>query len=175
MGERKRLFVAVWPPAEVLDALGAIERPDESGVRYTTRAQWHVTIRFLGMCAVDGAIAAIQQLQWPDGVVEAHCGTAISQLGRSAAIVVPVHGLDALATSVRSVTAEVGELDDRPFNGHLTIARLKRRGACRVAGAPFEARFAVTSVALVASERSPDGASYTTVATFGPEGISEAM
>ncbi len=174
VGEPKRLFVAVWPPVEVLDALDALARPDEPGVRYTTRAQWHVTLRFLGACAPDDAIAAIQKLRWPGDAVEARCGSAVSRLGRSSAIVVPVHGVDQLATAARSVTAKVGEPDERHFNGHLTIARVKGQGACRVAGAPFEARFPVTSVALVASDRLPDGASYTTIATFGPEGVCEA-
>jgi 2'-5' RNA ligase len=160
------LFVAVWPPADVLDALADVPRPDEPGVRYTTRDQWHLTLRFLGACDPADAAAALQGLVWPERPVVAQCGPAVSRLGRSSVVVVPVRGLDALARAVREVTAEVGEREERPFSGHLTIARLKHRGACRVAGAPFAATFAVGEVALVASELHPDGSRYTTLATF---------
>jgi 2'-5' RNA ligase len=166
MGTSARLFVAVWPPADVLDMLAALPRADEPGVRYTTRDQWHVTLRFLGRCDPADATAALEALTWPDEPVVARCGPAVSRLGRSTVVVVPVRGLDALARAVRDVTAAVGEREERLFSGHLTVARLKHRGACRVAGERFEATFAVPSVALVASELHPEGSRYTTLATF---------
>ena len=30
-----RLFVAVWPPDDVLDAVAALERPAQDGLRWT--------------------------------------------------------------------------------------------------------------------------------------------
>ncbi|HXX88936.1 MAG TPA: 2'-5' RNA ligase family protein [Acidimicrobiales bacterium] len=43
-----RLFVAVEVPDEVADVLAALDRPAFEGLRWTTRDQWHVTLRFLG-------------------------------------------------------------------------------------------------------------------------------
>ena len=46
-----RLFVAVWPPVDVVERLSELPRPAVDGVRWTTPDQWHVTIRFLGEVA----------------------------------------------------------------------------------------------------------------------------
>ena len=43
-----RLFVAVVPPDDVLEAVAALPRPQEPGVRWTRPDTWHVTLRFLG-------------------------------------------------------------------------------------------------------------------------------
>jgi 2'-5' RNA ligase len=70
-----------------------------------------------------------------------------------------VAGLPAAARREGEPTAAVGEpVDPRPFAGHLTIARLRRRGACRIAGALVSARFPVDEVHLVRSELDPGGA-----------------
>lgn len=158
-----RLFVAAWPSAEVCDALAALGRPDEPGVRWTTRDQWHVTLRFLGTANVDDAVAALATIDAPAAVAE--LGPVVSRLGRDA-VVVPVHGLDELAARVVFATAHVGEPPDpRPFTGHLTLARLRARAACGIAGSPLRASFAVHEVALVRSDTPPDGARYTAIAT----------
>ena len=60
-----RLFVAVWPPDEVLDAIAALPRADEPGVRWTRRDQWHVTLRFLGSAEIEAAVAALHTVVWP--------------------------------------------------------------------------------------------------------------
>ena len=56
---------------------------------------------------------------------------------------------------------------DSPFNGHLTLARVKGRlgpqAQAELAGIPFASTFAVTHVDLVASEPSPAGHVYTTL------------
>jgi RNA 2',3'-cyclic 3'-phosphodiesterase len=57
-----RLFVAVWPPAEVLDRLEALPRVELAGCRWTIRAQWHVTLRFLGEADPDVAAEALATL-----------------------------------------------------------------------------------------------------------------
>ncbi|MDQ1444823.1 MAG: hypothetical protein QOI20_1287, partial [Acidimicrobiaceae bacterium] len=43
-----RLFVAVWPRPEVVDALARLPRPDVPGLRWTGPDHWHVTLVFLG-------------------------------------------------------------------------------------------------------------------------------
>jgi 2'-5' RNA ligase len=159
-----RLFVAAVPPAPVLDALAALRRPDEPGVRYTVRDQWHVTLRFLGSCEPDAAQDALHTLDAPAG--EAVLGPRVARLGRSV-IAVPVHGLDDLAAAVVGATADVGEPPDpRPFTGHLTMARLKGRAACGIAGEAVDLRFAVSEIHLVSSELGADRARYRSLARF---------
>jgi 2'-5' RNA ligase len=58
-GEPMRLFVAIAPPAAVLDELDALAGPLRAGrgeLRWTSRDAWHVTLAFLGQ--VDEAAAA---------------------------------------------------------------------------------------------------------------------
>jgi RNA 2',3'-cyclic 3'-phosphodiesterase len=58
-GELMRLFVAIAPPAAVLDELDALAGPLRAGrvdLRWTSRDAWHVTLAFLGQ--VDEAAAA---------------------------------------------------------------------------------------------------------------------
>lgn len=159
--------MAAWPPLDVCDALESIPRPVDRGVRYITRDQWHVTLRFLGTCDADVAARALAWLDVRPAV--ARCGPVVSHLGAEA-VVVPVAGLDELAAAVVACTADVGEPPDpRPFTGHLTLARLGARAACGIAGAPFQATFAVHEVALVQSELGAHGVRYTTLATFHVE------
>lgn len=155
-----RLFIAAWLPDDVADRVEALERPDEPGVRYTRRDQWHITLRFLGEAEVADAVAALDQLRAPTATAE--LGPAVSRLGRNV-VCVPVHGLEELAAEVAAVTATIGERPDpRPFTGHVTIARLRHRGSCRIAGEPISARFTVTEVHLVESVARQGGVGYET-------------
>lgn len=161
-GATSRLFVAAWPPPEVLDRLEGLPRPAEPGVRYTRREQWHVTLRFLGQAEEAPALAALGDVVAEGATAE--LGPRLARLGRDV-VVVPVAGLDELAGAVRRASAHVGRPPDpRPFAGHITIARLRRRGACGVAGAPIAGSFAVSEVALVRSTLRPEGPTYETVA-----------
>jgi 2'-5' RNA ligase len=158
-----RLFVAVRPPDEVLDLVEALPRIEEAGVRYSTRSQWHVTLRFLGEAESDHAVAALAVVEAAS--CEATLGPQVSRLGRSF-VVVPVSGLDELAAAVVRATGAIGQPPEpRPFTGHLTVARLKNRGACRVAGAPISGSFPVTEIALMRSHLHREGARYEVVAT----------
>ena len=69
-----RAFVAVVPPASVLDAVArATAGIDVASVRRTTRAQWHVTLQFLGDVGdVDAVASALgRPLARPVGMVSA--------------------------------------------------------------------------------------------------------
>jgi RNA 2',3'-cyclic 3'-phosphodiesterase len=166
-----RLFVAVWPPDEILDAIAALPRADEPGVRWTRRDQWHVTLRFLGRAEMETAVAALNTVRWgavPPTRVE--LAPAVSRLGRSV-ICLPASGAAGLAESVTDATADVGEPPDpRPFTGHLTLARLRGRGACRLAGHRFEGSFLASEVTLVESRPAEGGTDYAVVARFPLEG-----
>ncbi len=159
-----RLFVAAWPPHELLEDLERLERADEPGLRWTTRDQWHVTLRFLGPADPDRVMDVLSELT--ARYTEAMVGPRVSRLGRHVAVV-PVAGLDELAASVRRATEHLGEPPDpRPFAGHITLARLPRSGRCGLVGARVEGHFAVKEIVLVGSETHPDGARYTDLARF---------
>ncbi|MEO8697515.1 MAG: RNA 2',3'-cyclic phosphodiesterase [Acidimicrobiales bacterium] len=164
MNERGRLFVAVIPPADVLDLLATIPREARSDVRYATREQWHVTLRFLGDADIDDVSAALSRVDAPS--VEAVLGPRVERLGRSVAMV-PCGGLDPLAAEVRRATAEIEHPVEaaRAFVGHLTIARMKSARACPASGFPVGAAFAVNEVHLVRSHLSRDGSRYEIVAS----------
>jgi 2'-5' RNA ligase len=76
-----------------------------------------------------------------------------------------------VAAAVRRATVPVVAEPDGPappFNGHLTLARVKGRlgprAQAELEGIPFASTFAVTHVDLVASAPSPQGHVYTTLA-----------
>src|SRR5580765_7202946 len=121
-----RLFVAVRPPDDVLDLLANVPRPDDTPARWTTRDQWHVTLRFFGN--VDDPVPIIDALD----ALRASLAPADVTLGPRAGVLghqvvyLPVAGLDALATAVIDATRTFGEPPQtRRFKGHLTLARTK--------------------------------------------------
>jgi 2'-5' RNA ligase len=142
-------------------------RPDVEGLRWTTEDQWHVTLRFLGECDVDDAIAAMSAVS--AGATTAVMGPATGRFGRRV-LHVPVAGLDDIARRVVNKTKRVGKPPEpRPFHGHLTLARARdRRGVdlrsyCDV---PMAAAWPVDEATLVASRLSPGGARYEVIERF---------
>lgn len=178
-----RLFIAVTPPDNVLDEVDGLvgglrdegEASEGEGgraqVRWTRRAQWHITLRFLG--EVEEVVAVVEALEDLTSdvraPVEARLGPSVELLGRSV-VCVPVAGLERLAAAVTEATASLGQSPEaRPFYGHLTLARLPRRGGVdpeRWLGSPFEASWQVTKLEVVRSHRGPDGSRYETLSTL---------
>ncbi len=162
-----RLFVAVWPPEDVLDRLAALERPEVEGLRWTTRDQWHVTLRFLGEAEVAPARAALAGVDLP--AARAVLGPGVDRFGRRI-VHVPVAGLGTVAGGVVGATAGLGQPpDDRPFHGHITLARVADRS--RVDLRPFTGRavaaeWQVDAVCLVESRLSQKGARYEVLHRF---------
>jgi len=155
-----RLFVAVWPPDEVLQELVEMPRPAIDGLRWTKPERLHITLRFLGQCNEAEVQAALSAARLP--TARATLGTRVKRLGRGV-LMVPVRGLDDLAAAVESAISQVGlPPPDHPFTGHLTVARFKRKPPPGYRPA-VEASFAVTEIALVRTE--PSG-SYTNVKRF---------
>lgn len=152
------MFIAAWPPPEVIAVLDALPREPSDGVRFSTAGQWHATLRFLGEVDPDLAAEAVAGLAFP--AVEAVVGPAVERIAPGI-VVAPIGGLDPVAAAVAAL--DVGERDDRPFRGHITLARQKRGDGCSLDGVPIQATFTVDEVALVRSELHADGARYTTV------------
>jgi 2'-5' RNA ligase len=121
-----RLFVAVRPPPDVIDALAALARPDGTPVRWTTRGQWHVTLRFFGnvedLSPIETALAASVLGVAPFDVT---MGPRAGVLGHQI-VYLPVTGLADLAATVVAATGAFGEPPPRRrFRGHLTLGRTK--------------------------------------------------
>jgi 2'-5' RNA ligase len=164
-----RLFVGVHPPDDLLDLIADLPRRAQSGLRWTTRDQWHVTLRFLG--ELDDPTEVVEALDRADPTrmvtCEAAVGPLVEILSRQV-VALPVAGLDDLAAAVVEATATLGRPpEDRPFRGHITLARLSRpgRGSARrlaadIVGRPLSARFAVTDVRVVRSHLGRAGARY---------------
>jgi 2'-5' RNA ligase len=171
--ETPRLFVAVWPPAPVVAALAALPRGDAPGVVWEPPDLAHVTLRYLGPCEVEAAVAAMTRLR--ASAATAVLGPAVVMLGPSV-VCVPAAGLDHLASDVLAVTAGLGQppTHDR-FTGHLTVARVRRNASCTLVGYAVAGSFDVTSVALVRSHLSNASQPvrrYETLATFAVGGTS---
>jgi 2'-5' RNA ligase len=164
-----RLFVGVRPPDDVLDLIAELPRRAQTGLRWTTRDQWHVTLRFLG--EIEDPTAVVEALESADPArlvaCEATVGPLVETLSRQV-VALPVAGLDDLAAAVVEATGRLGRPpEDRPFRGHLTLARLSpsargsaRRLAGEIVGCPVSARFAVSDVWLVRSHLGRAGARY---------------
>jgi len=160
-----RLFVAIWPPEELLERLADMERPKDPGVKWVRPENLHVTLRFLGDADVDEAIERLDDVILPKAT--AVLGPALD-LRAERSIMLPVAGIDDLAGVVEQAMRGVGTANERRrFVGHLTLARLaKRARPDRSVGRLFEASFEVGEVALVASTLADGGSVYETVETW---------
>jgi 2'-5' RNA ligase len=164
VSEKVRLFVAVIPPPAVLDLIERFPRPEEPGVRYTTREQWHVTLRFFGPAPVEAATEALDGLQATQALGRVH--PTVSKLGREI-VALGIDGFEGLATEVCEATAHVGQAPwTQPFRGHLTLARLKAPFRSSMPGTPITASFRAREIVLMRSHLEPTGARYEPLATW---------
>ena len=118
-----------------------------------------VTVRFFGDAEPSDVVASLADVTLP--AATAVLGPVVRRLGPSA-LVVPVAGLHDLAAVAGAATAGVGmPPGPRSFNGHLTLARLRRgTTTCDLTGTPVAAEFRVDEIVLVRSELARDGATY---------------
>jgi 2'-5' RNA ligase len=159
-----RLFVAVWPPAEIVEQVAALPRPDVRGLRWTPSHHWHVTLRFLGSVeSAEPVEAALSTVRC--GPLDVTVGPAVGRFGHRI-LHVPVTGLEALAEAVVAATRHLGEPpEERVFTGHLTLARAERRARTDlrpVTGTPIAGSWTVGEMTLVESR----GGRYEVLASF---------
>jgi RNA 2',3'-cyclic 3'-phosphodiesterase len=169
-----RTFVAAWPDESTRTRLAALELGHPKNLRLVGPNRWHVTLRFLGEVTAEQAGLLGRALQaglaTHPGPLECRLGPFTAWFSRVRVLQLPAQGVDDLAAAVTRATAPiVAERPggDPPFNGHLTLARIKGRlgpqGQAELDGIPFDSAFAVAYVDLVASEPSPAGHVYTTL------------
>ncbi len=164
-----RCFVAVWPDERAAEVLASAPRPPLAVLRWSPPQQWHVTLRFLGELTspqLEELLGRLQSMAPAPGVVAT--GGPTTRLLGPGLVIWPVSGLATLAASVAELTADIGQPPaDRPFLGHVTLAR-SRRGA-DLRGVPglrneLSASWPVRSVTVVQSLLRPQGAEYRSVA-----------
>ena len=164
-----RLFVAVWPPEDVLERIAGLDRPPVPGLRWTTPGQWHVTLRFMGQVPdLESVTGALDGLSVPT-VMTASLGPATGRFDQRV-LHVPVGGLERLAAEVVRATADLGRRpEDRPFAGHLTLARVAKGARVdlrALTGVQVAGMWTVEEICLVESRLSSSGARYEVRARF---------
>ncbi|MBV8951066.1 MAG: RNA 2',3'-cyclic phosphodiesterase [Actinobacteria bacterium] len=179
-----RAFLAVVPPAPVLDAIaGAIAEVGEppAGWRWTAHAHWHVTLQFLGRVAdadaLGAAVAPAVAGVGAFGVRLGGAGAFPSARRAGVAWVGVAEGADPFGALAARVSAALEPLGfargEERFHPHLTVARTRgreRRDARALVdafgAAPLGERFTVAGVVLFESRTRASGAEYTARATF---------
>lgn len=161
-----RLFVALWPSAEVIEQIRRIERPTIDGLRWTTEDQWHVTLQFIGEANQDALADRLADARWTTRPMDMRLGPEVTLLGREiVCLPASAPGLEKLARQVTEVT---GVRRTNKFKGHLTLARARNKVPKAtlesLKGTPFDATWTADKVALVRSALTPGGARYETVA-----------
>ncbi|MET0420749.1 MAG: RNA 2',3'-cyclic phosphodiesterase [Acidimicrobiia bacterium] len=179
-----RAFVAIVPPREVVTALDEALTPVRAAaaprLTWTRRAQWHVTLQFLGR--VDDVASLVDALAL--GLADAP--VARVGLGGAGAFPSPIEAsvvwigidqgadeLETLARVVESASASCGcDAGDGPtFTPHITMARARHPLAVgsmlgSIGDGPIGPMWNVTEVRLLESDTLPSGAAYREVARF---------
>jgi RNA 2',3'-cyclic 3'-phosphodiesterase len=185
-----RVFVGLELDAELSEALGqGIERVRAHApeARWIEPANLHVTLVFLGHVA-DERMAEIDDALRRGA--SRHDGLSLSIQGAGAfgarrrprvlfaTLAGDVDRLAALAADLAGELAGIRRPEDRPYAGHVTLARARdpkgdaALAACAedLAGVTF-GRVNVRDVVLFRSDLSPQGARYTPIASFPLRGF----
>jgi RNA 2',3'-cyclic 3'-phosphodiesterase len=183
--ERLRLFVAVDVPAGLLEALNDSLAPlrartEVTSARWTTPANQHVTLKFLGWVDADAVnsvtatLVSVASSHEPSTITLAGLGAFPSERRARvlwAGLDDPAGLLSALASDLEAALVPLGfKAEKRGFTPHLTLGRFKPPAS--IAGVLSEeqgaapARFDVDHLVLYRSHLHPKGASYEVLATI---------
>ncbi|HWK50858.1 MAG TPA: RNA 2',3'-cyclic phosphodiesterase [Steroidobacter sp.] len=132
---QQRLFFALWPSDEFRAELEAATVPlaRASGGRLISPRNFHVTLLFLGQIP-NQRLAVIQQAgeDWAGSAAFALDFDGVESWGRSVLCLTtssPPASTIALAAGLRaSLNSQLKQLDERPYNPHITLARDLPRG-----------------------------------------------
>jgi RNA 2',3'-cyclic 3'-phosphodiesterase len=175
-----RLFVAVFPPMEVREALASAARslPVAGKVRFTAPANIHLTLKFLGdvreedLARVADALEPVRERHGPFEAEISGFG-AFPSKGRAKILWASIgEGSEALISLSRNVEESLEPLgferENRPYVPHLTLGRARGRPATLEDAdiSPQVPGFTVDQVELVRSVLDKDGATYSTLAAY---------
>ena len=167
-----RAFVAVVPPAPVLDAVaGALGEPEVAGARFTRPEQWHLTLQFLGNeVELDEVADALGQLALRSGPVRLGGFGAFPNERRGRVLWLGVaEGAPLLAQLAAAVGVLLGPRgyppEDRERHPHLTLARCKvpsdlRATVAALGSGPVGPEWRVEDVVLYESLTRSTGAKF---------------
>jgi len=175
-----RIFVAVFPPAEVRKALvgAARELRVVGDVRWARPENVHLTLKFLGDVPeddLDRVAEALQPVRLRHGPFEAGLwGFGAFPSARRARILWAgiCEGSEPLGNLARDVGASLEALgferEDRAYVPHLTLGRARGRPVSleEVETPPPVPGFTVRNVELVESRLGSAGSTYSTLATY---------
>ena len=192
-GPAVRCFIAIDLTSDVRAAIARAQTrvrtaAAHADVRWVDPAQFHLTLKFLGavpdgrVAAVSAAVEAAVADTSPVGLVAAGLGGFPSLKSARvlwAGIAAGVPALAELAAAIDRALTPLGfPPEGRPFQGHLTIARVRspRAGralaaAVEAAGAPAFGSWTASEVVLYESRLKPTGALYTPVSRHPLRGV----
>lgn len=160
------MFVAVWPPPEVVAVLSALERPELPGMRWSLPAQWMVTVRPLGHVdqrLVDPLAGELEAELDGAPAVDCVLGPKTRRPGGDW-LAVAVSGLEDLGAVVFEATERlVPVTHPQPFRADVVLAR--GRVPKELAGVPVSASWTARSLSLVADRSSPRSPRFEDLAT----------
>ena len=171
-----RLFVAIDLPDEVRQFLAAMARPPIGGLKWVSAEQLHITLKFLGEVEPDrlpSIIGALAQIPQPGNL----------RLAAAGQLLLPEHGpvrilglrvgssfqgLNQLAEVLESACEPLGfPREDRPFLGHITLARAKSSVPRSLFNFPLPGmEWFGSSFVLMESCLSPQGPTYRVAERF---------
>jgi 2'-5' RNA ligase len=174
-----RLFIAVFPPAEVQNsAYRAADplRPGHDAVAWVRKGNLHYTMRFLGEVDADGAKRASEAMR-EAAASRARFGASLGGFGafptakRARVLWIGMlqgaEPMRLLASALEEALARHGfEPSEEDFEPHLTVGRVRAPGdwTTRLLDAPtLEARFQVDRLKLVSSVLATGGSRYETL------------
>ena len=171
-----RLFVALDVPPEVRSELTAL-REEMPGARWAPPERLHVTLRFLGDTPAERIPAledALGRIESPPLDLRLDGLTAFPSRRHPRVLVARIAPNDTLVALQRQVEAAVLDLgfapEGRPFQPHVTLARLKRADARAVHAYlrthTASASFTADAFHLFASTLTPGGAVHERLASF---------
>ena len=186
-----RLFVAVDVPGEVRERISsALEgtREEVTGARWVKPQNLHLTLKFIGDYGEEGIARLSNQIH----AAAARAPAFTAALGGCGAFPAPrrarviwigmARGSEEAAEVARKLDARLEKAgvkrEERPFRGHLTLARLRQPVDCapylEVLGSRLEGlqemAFAVEEVVLYRSILGPQGPTYVALERMRLEG-----
>lgn len=186
-----RVFVAIDPPADVLENIEAmcrrLKKTIQGMIRWVRPAGIHLTLKFFGDISTQdvhniSGIIAKKTTSVPPFNLEIRGLGAFPEVKRPRVIWLGITGqVGELVSLQRGLEDEFFNLgflkEERPFQAHLTIGRVRvPKGingliqAVETGRSLTVGKFQVTEAALIKSNLSPQGAIYTKLATFPFQG-----
>lgn len=174
---RHRLFAAIRPPADVIDALLDLEG-GIAGARWQDAGQLHLTLRFFGEVAAvqaEDLVTALDSVRSPPFALALRGVGHFETKGRAHSLwagLAPSDALLALQRQVETAARRAGlPPERRKFAPHITLARLNRASGpvlpfLQAHGALHGEPWPVEAFDLMESTLTPAGAEYETIRRY---------